>query len=269
MTTLLARARRTIELTFVHVKVVALNETHYRANLLMRLTQTLFQTAAGLATVLLVSAKTESLNGWGRGDLLAAVGVYTMVTGIINMIVVPATTRFSREIRMGEFDYVLLRPVAPRTLVTVRNLDVWALVDVAVGVAVIAVAVPDMTRPVGAGAIAAFVALLVVGSVIAYSMWFAIAAITFWTFEGLYLHNFFYYIGRAAQFPIAIYPTWLRIGLTAVIPIGIAITAPAEAITSRLTVGTVIAATVVAVVTSALSRWIWNRGVRAYSGASA
>jgi ABC-2 type transport system permease protein len=78
-------------------------------------------------------------------------------------------------------------------------------------------------------------------------------------FEGLY---------RAGQYPVGIYPGWLRYGLTFLVPLAFAVTVPAEAITSRLTWGTVLLAVVVAVVLVVVSRWLWHRGLTRYSGAS-
>ena len=79
-------------------------------------------------------------------------------------------------------------------------------------------------------------------------------------FDGLY---------RAGQYPVGIYPPWLRYGLTFVVPLAFAVTVPAEAVTGRLSG----AAAIVAVATTAalvvFSRWLWRRGLRRYAGASA
>ena len=40
------------------------------------------------------------------------------------------------------------------------------------------------------------------------------------------MQNLFHYVARSAQYPISIYPAWLRIGLTVVVPLGIAVTVP-------------------------------------------
>ena len=63
--------------------------------------------------------------------------------------------------------------------------------------------------------------------------------------------------------------SWLRIGLTYLVPIAFAVTVPAEALTSRLTVETLAIATVFAAVLVLVTRWIWRTGLRQYSGASA
>ena len=48
-------------------------------------------------------------------------------------------------------------------------------------------------------------------------------------FTGLY---------RAGQYPVTVYPTWLRVMLTYLVPLGFAITVPSESLTGRLTAHT-------------------------------
>ncbi|CAN5131998.1 hypothetical protein BH18ACT12_BH18ACT12_18620 [soil metagenome] len=55
--------------------------------------------------------------------------------------------------------------------------------------------------------------------------------------EGLY---------QTGRWPIGVYPGWLRYSMTYLVPIGFAITVPAEAVTSRLEWGTAVTALVFA-----------------------
>ena len=74
---------------------------------------------------------------------------------------------------------------------------------------------------------------------------------------------------QSGRWPVTIYPGWLRIGLTFLVPIAFAVTVPAEALTSRLTVETLVLALAFAVVLCSVTRWFWRTGLRHYSGASA
>jgi ABC-2 type transport system permease protein len=71
------------------------------------------------------------------------------------------------------------------------------------------------------------------------------------------------------RWPIGIYPGWLKYSLTYLIPIGFAVTVPAEAVTSRLGWTTVVVALGFAAALFAFTRWFWTFGLRRYSGASA
>jgi ABC-2 type transport system permease protein len=79
-------------------------------------------------------------------------------------------------------------------------------------------------------------------------------------FEGVY---------QTGRWPISVYPGWLRYSMTYLVPIGFAVTVPAEAITSRLAWGTLVTAVMFTVALFAFARWFWRFGLRHYSGASA
>jgi ABC-2 type transport system permease protein len=79
-------------------------------------------------------------------------------------------------------------------------------------------------------------------------------------FEGVY---------QTGRWPIGVYPGWLRYSLTYLVPIGFAVTVPAEAVTARLEWTTVALALGFAAAACVVSRWFWRFGLRRYSGASA
>jgi ABC-2 type transport system permease protein len=79
-------------------------------------------------------------------------------------------------------------------------------------------------------------------------------------FEGVY---------QAGRWPVTIYPGWLRISLTFLVPIAFAVTVPAEAVTGRLTPETLALAAGFAALLVAITRAFWRIGLRRYGGASA
>jgi ABC-2 type transport system permease protein len=91
----------------------------------------------------------------------------------------------------------------------------------------------------------------------------------FWVVRMGFLPDLFEGVYQTGRWPIGIYPDWLRYSLTFLVPIGFAITVPAEALTSRLQWNTVLLATGFAIAVVIVSRWFWQRGLRHYSGASA
>jgi ABC-2 type transport system permease protein len=111
--------------------------------------------------------------------------------------------------------------------------------------------------------------LLLSGLVSIYCFWLMLASASFWLVRINELQVLFNGVFRAGQYPVGIYPGWLRYGLTSIIPLAFAITVPSEAVTGRLawqSVAVMIGFTVVLLV---VSRWFWSRGLRRYGGASA
>jgi ABC-2 type transport system permease protein len=74
---------------------------------------------------------------------------------------------------------------------------------------------------------------------------------------------------EAGRWPVGIYPGWLRLSLTFLVPVAFATTVPAEALSGRLTITTLLSALALALALLIASRLIWRTGLRHYSGASA
>lgn len=261
--------RHASEITAVHLRVTAHNELQYRTNFFLQLLQTAWQVVGGLVVVALIYTKTPDLNGWRRSELLAAVGVFTMIGGLLRSVVYPPLQQMMENVAQGDFDYTLTQPADPQLLVSVRGIDVWQLTDVVVGAIIVAVAIPDLPSGLGVGDAATFTLLLAAGAAITYWMWLSLSCLAFWVTRLPFMGNLMHYVTRAAQYPISIYPAWLRVSMTVIVPLGIAVTAPAEAVASRLTWETATSAVAVTAILGLFSRWLWKRALRRYSGASA
>jgi len=246
-----------------------MNELQYRTNLIIQLVQS----TVGLGTALLglgiVFSKTDSLAGWRPPELLAIVGVYTLVSGLTQLVIRPSLARFMEDVRLGTLDFMLTKPVDGQVLVSMRQIEVWKLVDVVVGLVVLAVAIAQLGASVGAAEAVAFLVALLAGVTIIYSFLLILATCAFWFVRLDNILSIFQSMYEAGRWPIGIYPPWLRTVLTFLVPIGFAITVPTEGLVGRLTSPNLLGAMALAVALPIVARVFWRIGVRHYSGASA
>ncbi len=258
-----------LRLLWIHLRLGILNELQYRTNLVLQL----IQSAVGLVTALLglgiVFSKTDTLGGWLPAEMLAIVGVYTLVSGLTQLVVRPSLQRFMEDIRLGTLDFTLTKPVDAQALVSMRQIEVWKLVDVVVGLVVLGVAVTQLGASIGATEALAFVVALLAGATIIYSFLLILATCAFWWVRLDNILNIFQSMYEAGRWPIGIYPPWLRYVLTFLVPVGFAITVPTEGLVGRLTSPTLVGAIALAIALPLIARAFWKFGVRHYSGASA
>jgi ABC-2 type transport system permease protein len=258
-----------LRLLGIHLRLGILNELQYRTNLFIQL----IQSAVGLLTALLglavVFSKTDSLGGWSAPELLAIVGVYTLVSGITQLVVQPSLTRFMEDVRLGTLDFTLTKPVDAQVLISVRQVEIWKLVDVVVGLVVLGVAIPQLGATVGLAEALAFLVALLAGVTIIYSFLLILATCVFWFIRLDNILNIFQSMYEAGKWPIGIYPPWLRTMLTFLVPIGFAVTVPAEGLVGRLTSPNLLGAIALAILLPLIARVFWRIGIRHYSGASA
>jgi len=246
-----------------------MNEMQYRANFFVQLLQSVVAVGTGLIVLALIFAQTTTLGDWTRPELLVVLGVFTMVGGFIGFVIEPNMGRIMSDIRQGTFDYVLMKPVDSQLLASIRVFRLWKLVDVIIGGGVVIWAGFNGGIGGGLGAATLFLAMLVVGSVMIYCVWLILTSGAFWVVRMDMLQELFTGIYRAGQYPVTVYPGWLRALLTFLIPIGFAVTVPSQAFTGRATVAGVGIALGFVVFLCLVTRLVWRAGVKNYSGASA
>jgi len=260
---------RVLKLAGTYIRLGVLNELQYRANFFVACFESLLAVAVGLVVLALVYSHTTTLNGWTQSELLVILGVQILLGGVIHASIQPNMERLTGEVRDGKLDFALVKPADSQLLISLRELRLWQLVEVVSGSIVIGVGASRIETSFGIGHTLAFVALLLVGAVLLYCFWLILATGSFWVVTMWFLSELFEGIYQVGRWPIGIYPGWLRYSMTYLVPIGFAVTVPAQAMTDRLQWHTVVIALGFAAALAAFTRWFWRFGLKRYSGASA
>ena len=260
---------RPFNVAWLFFRVGVMNEVQYRANFFVALFQSLLALAVGLIVLSLVFSHTTTLKGWDHSELLCVMGIQIAMGGVIRATIQPNMLRLIDEVGDGKLDYMLTKPEDSQVLVSVREVRIWQLIDVVTGAIVVGIGVSRLETTIGIGDAFAFVGLLAVGAGMLYCVWLVLATGSFWVVRMWFLTELFEGVYQTGRWPIGIYPGWLRYSMTYLIPIGFAITVPAQAITSRLQWTTVVTALAFVAALFVFTRWFWRFGLRRYSGASA
>ncbi len=256
-----------------HARITASTEFAYRSNFWASLVNVLVTLGVSVASIALVYAHTDQVGGWTADDLLVVVGVFFALGAFVNGVVHQSMAKLVADIRTGDFDYRLLKPVDSQVVAVAQHPDPWRVLDLIIGIAVIAIGVArgGLEGAAGGwpGAVGAAIAMFACGMCIVAAFWAMLSSITFWTVQGegiLWALDDMY---DHLRWPIGIFPPGLRIALSTVFPAGLAVTVPAEALTGRLDLASAAAAAGMAVLLLVLARLVWNHALRRYEGASA
>ena len=252
-----------------YLRVGIQNEMQYRVNFFIQLVQSLISLATGLIGLWLVFSQTPELNGWTQPELLIVMGIFILMGGVINAFIQPNMTRLLEEIQQGTLDFTLTKPADAQGLISVREFRLWSLTDVLVGFLVLFYGVYHYQGQVGVLESFAFVLTLLMGSLLIYCFWLIITSTAFWIVRVDEIVNLLQGVYAAGRWPVSIYPRWLQVGLTFIIPVAFAVTIPAEALTSRLSPLILLGTFALTGFFVVLARFIWHLGLKNYSGASA
>lgn len=251
-----------------YLRVGLLNLLQYRADTFFSLLDTGIWIALQLLALSVIFNQTETLAGWTQADLITLSGVYLLIHGLINIVVRPSMWTLSNAIKDGTFDFVLLKPADSQLLASVQTAQTQGISDIVSGLIVIGYGLSRRTEPTHVAHVATFVVMLVLGLITLISAMLLLASMAFWIVETGDLMRFFR-LNQAGAWPLSIYPGWLRVAMVALVPVAVAVTIPAEALTGRLTWPTACAFVGVTIIVAAASRLVWRVSTRRYTGASA
>jgi ABC-2 type transport system permease protein len=244
-------------------------EMEYRANMYLSVFEMFLVIGTSIGAVLIMFGHTTTINGWTLPQMIVLLGVYYIIQGGVSLLFSPSFERLMEHVRVGTLDFHLLKPVNVQFLVSTRHLKIIRGADLLLGLGVVIVGLVQLGTPVGVSDALLFALSLIFGVMLVYSLLLGLVTLAFWFVRVENLLAIFWAFTEAGRFPVDIYPLWLRVSLSTIVPIGIAVTAPANAIAGRMDwIGVALlgAGTVLAVGTASA---LWRKGLKSYTGASA
>ena len=258
----------TLKLLSAFLKVNVQMSLAYRADTVVNILLNLMWLGWELLSLSIIFSNTETIAGWSFGDLIALLGVFRLVHTLMIALIWPNTEKFNQSIRDGSMDYTLLQPVSSMFLVTFSRITVWRAWDLILALVLIVIGINMSGGTVTAASILAFILLTISGAMIIYSLWIVLIALTFWFTKFDNNVTILQALFDAGRYPVTVYPAWLQIIVTFIIPIAVATTVPLQALRGELTIWSILLFLAVAGAGFLIASQVWKRGLKQYSGAS-
>jgi len=250
------------------LKINVQQELAYRTDALVNLLVMLMWTGWELLSLGIIFSNAQTLGGWTLGQLITLLGVFRLISTLMFAIVWPNTEKFNQGMRDGSLDYTLLQPAPSLFLVTFTRIVIWRLADLLLAIGLVIVGLRMSGDSVTLPSLVSFALLLTGGMAIFYSLWIVMMAFTFWFIKFDNNVTILHALLEAGRYPATVYPPWLRLIVTFVVPVAVTTTVPVQALRGELIAWQVAGFLAVAVVILALALQMWRAGVRRYSGAS-
>ena len=134
----------------------------YRADTVINLLINLMWLGWELLGLSIIFSNTDTLAGWGPGELVALLGVFRLVNVLMASLIWPATEKFNTSVRDGSLDYTLIQPANSLFLISFSRIVVWRIWDLILAFILVAVGI-QMSG--GAPGLPSLIAFLLLASV--------------------------------------------------------------------------------------------------------
>lgn len=258
---------RTFKVLYALIRHSMLAELEFRANALTNALNTVVGMLLALYFLDAMFAEVNSLGGWNLHQVLGLFGVALVLEGLLEVWLFPSLHTLSEQVRTGDLDYLLVRPVDSQFLVSCSKISLWELPRVLIGLAVVVYAM-HAEQALGLFNLAAFIGLMGAGLAIFYSVFLITCTLSIWFVKIGDVWIISYTLMEIARFPVSAFPQTVRTLLTFLVPVYFVSNVPVAGAMGLVGWQTVAAAVGLALFFLLLSRGFWLFALRSYSSAS-
>ncbi|GGG02089.1 hypothetical protein GCM10010913_24830 [Paenibacillus aceti] len=261
--------RKYARLYGIFIKNCLIAQMEFRGNFMMSLLVESVYLVAKLLYVLVVFRTDLHVDGIPPEGLLLFIGMHTVVTGFYVGLFFTNFMKIPEYVKDGSLDLMLTKPVSLQFMASLRYVDLaLPIPDILVGLVMIGIGWHAMEIPLTFLHIAGFALLLLVSMVITYCLMIIPALLSFRFVQTGAVSEIAHSVWDANNFPMAIYPTWVRRIGTFVIPLFLITNFGPLFLLGQLSwlyAGLALAGSLLLFVAI---RLLWQRAVRGYSSAS-
>ncbi len=241
------------------LKVSLSREMIFRLNFLIEVVTTCFWIAAQLLLFQIIFGYVSKIRDWSQPEYYGFMATGMLINAFVEMLFMPNCANLSEQIRTGNLDFAIVKPIDTQFFVSFQTVDISLLAQVAVslGLLVYSVTASHVTVTLVSALVYLFLVAVAVGFF--YGMMIALASAAVFMGRNQGLYDFWFYVTSFARYPGDMYRQgvvgeifWF--GFSFVIPILLVVTVPSRVLLQKLLSpnGWVI---VIAPVLTALTLW--------------
>lgn len=240
----------------------------YRANFINHLFSTFVWGVFNGIWILLLTNKAKYVFGWRSDELVVITIGYVIITGIHYSLFAHNFENFSQIIDRGKFDSILLKPLDSQFQMSMMGVSYASLIRTIMGTIALIWWVSSHHYSIGLFQIVSFIALMGVGVIMMYGIWFLFITILIWYPNLNNIVEFLYTINGFARYPAEMLRASGLTPLLIFIPISLIISTPVKVLLQKNAWGDVALLCGIGAAFFVLTRMFWKFALKSYTSAS-
>jgi ABC-2 type transport system permease protein len=250
------------------IKMSVMQQLEYRVNFIMGFLGECVYLFSKMLYVMIVYRAGGNISGLSPDQLILFIGTFTIMTAIFVGLFLNNFFGISREILKGELDVFIVKPISLQFFVTTRFVDiVKPIPNVIAGTALIVIGWSRLGASTGIMHILSYIAFMICGTVLAYSLFLIPQILAFWTIKTGGGNDITSRLWDFNNMPMKIYNKWMqRIGIF-VVPVFVITNFPVMAVINDLSIYYRIWGVAISIFMFVCARLLWNIAIKQYSSA--
>jgi ABC-2 type transport system permease protein len=200
--------------------------------------------------------------------MLLLVGTAMLIQRLLMGFFWSSIFEMGRNVRTGDFDFVLAQPGNPLFMASTRKIDPDGLVNSVVTLGIVAYAAHHLGLHPGGVELALYGCLILSGLAVHYSILILTMSLAFWLRNAQGIEGSYFTLAEFGRLPREAFRGVTRILFVWLLPVVVVSNVPARTLLAGLRPGWVAWAAAMAVLWLSLAVFTFNRGLRRYASAS-
>ncbi|MBI4092706.1 MAG: ABC-2 family transporter protein [Candidatus Kerfeldbacteria bacterium] len=260
--------RRYLVLFRQYVSTSFIREMEFRSGFFVLMLSELVADVISIVFFTILYGSVASIRGWSYPEALLLLGTFMFLTYLSHGLFYRNFARVSEYVNEGRLDILLTKPVDPQFAMTLRYTAVSDILNIVPSLIVIIYAISRLDLTITAGSLIGYLSLIAIGMAIIYSLWFAISILAFWLTQVEEIQELWNGLFDFTRYPRQIYEGSIRALFTFVVPILTIVAFPTEFFLGRISGSAILYNLLLAAGLLAVTRMLWQVGLRRYSSAS-
>lgn len=223
-------------LTFLRNSVV--RELTFRGNFIIEIVTRAFWFTAQLVLFDIIYRHVPTIQDWSRADYFAFMATGMLINALVEMLFMPNCAEFSELVRKGDLDFILLKPIDPQFLISLRSVELAMFSQILLALSLLGYALWTAGTQITFLNVGMYLFLIAIGVTFFYSLMIALAATSVWLGRNQGLYDFWFYITVFARYPQNVYrqsgageAVWFTFSF--LLPILLVVTVPARVLLDK------------------------------------
>lgn len=242
-------------------------ELEFKVNFIAKLMQNLSWVVFSLLVVVVLFSNVDEVAGWGAGEALILLGTAEFI-GFITIAFGAALYEIPEQVRKGNLDFVITRPVDAQFWVSLRRCNFDRIGAAVAAALIVVVGVLQTESLITAPQVGLYLAHVACGIVIYYSFALMLMTTGIWFVKVDNLWVLSEMSTMVARYPLDIYGRVAQRILIVYIPVGLLAYVPMRHLVGDYPAGSLWLSVGWAVGFFIAARWFWGYALRHYSSAS-
>lgn len=240
--------------------------TAYRANFINSVISTIVWGSTSFISIFLLTARTNTVYGWTREELLLLTAIYNIIIGTFHTLFSRNFERFSQIIHFGEFDSMLIKPIDPQFSMSFWLFNYTGVFRIIAGILFALFLLPSYALSLFN--LASFVILGLVSIALLYSIWFLISTLIIKFSNLSNIVDILYQINGFTRFPQEMFQQLNMFAFSFLVPITIIVTVPTRFLISKASYSDFLLLVAISIAFLVVTRLTWKYALRYYTSAS-